>query len=465
MEPSPMATVGRALRRRHWLVWGALLAGCAAALAAASVRHPTYQATAVLALDETQATNQGFDIAVQADQYLTDRYISMATSQPVLTAVCAREGRGCNPVALSRRVTAATLKTTGLLAIGATATSPDAAARLANEVSQELVARNAFEVNAYLGPQSRLLQSQLSALQAQMADVNRSIEEAQVPFQTAASVSNEIAPLLAQLGQLQTQYSATYAKLQDVQVLQTRLANSLLVEQPATPPLQPSDPDPVRYLLVGAAGGLAAGFLGALLLERYRDRLHDRADLAEATGTPVVLAVDGREPAPFGILAQCPIDRAGRAEVTLVAAAAGEPVDEVGLAMAEAVLEQHRRVRLMPTAPLALDGHAPRVPDKTSSSGLVVQVAGPPDVRPWSGAAAFDLTIRCLPGPIWLSPDAGPAILVTTRGATRIVDARRTSQVMRRAGVEPAAAILLAPRAVERWRRRWARYSADESAR
>src|SRR2546427_8482819 len=91
MTVGPLATVGKALRLRHWLVWG--LGGLAAALAlgAASVRTPTYQATAYLNVDESQNVSQGFDIALQADQYLEQRYISLATSHAVLTRVCALE--------------------------------------------------------------------------------------------------------------------------------------------------------------------------------------------------------------------------------------------------------------------------------------------------------------------------------------------------------------------------------------
>lgn len=453
-----MTSVGRALRRRHWLVWGAALAGCAVAFGATFVRPPTYEATAVLALDETQAVNQGFDIAVQADQFLTQRYISMATSQPVLAQVCAREGRGCDPINLSKRVSATALKTTGLMRISATASSPATAARLANEVAQVVVDRNQHEVDAYLSSQQQLLLGQLSRLEVQIANVQASIQAVQVPGRTEAAVSNSLAPLLLQLQQLQNQYSSSYTKLQDVQVLQTRLGSRLMIEQPATPPLRPVDPDPIRYLLVGGVGGLAVGFLGALVLERYRDRIHESAELAEATGCPVVLAVDGREPAalsgPYGFLGQSLVGQSGQARIALVAASTGEPVDEVALAMAEAVMEDHRRVLVVPSAPAALNGHALQPREEPVTSDIVVRAGPAPGNRRRDRPDGFDLTIRCLPGPFWLSRSAGPVILVATRGRARISEARRTSQVLRRAGVEPAAAILLAPATVERWRER-----------
>jgi capsular polysaccharide biosynthesis protein len=452
VEPSPLSTVGRALRRRHWLVWGVTLAACAVAFAATLVRPPTYQATAILALDETQSTNQGFDIAMQADQYLTQRYIAMATSQTVLVQVCAREGSSCDPVTLSRQVSATALKTTGLIAIGATASSAATAARLANEVAAQVQSRNQSEVDAYLGPQRRLLEGQLSQLGAQVTDIERSIAAAQAPGRSDSAVSNSLAPMLLQLQQVQSQYSSTYTRLQDLQVLQTRLGGSLVVEQPASPPARPADPDPLRYLLVGGAGGLAAGFLAALAAERYRNRIQDSAELAEATGTPVVLVVDGSEPTaalgPYGFLGYSGLlGQPGPAQIVLVAASAGEPVDELAMAMAEAVMEDHRRVLVLPAA---LNGQASQQPEEPGASEVVVRagVAQASRGRP----ERFDLTIRCLPGPLWLSRAPGPAFLVATRGRARISDARRTSQVLRGAGVEPAAAILLAPDVVERWR-------------
>jgi capsular polysaccharide biosynthesis protein len=399
----PIATVGRALRRRHWLVWGTALGACVVALVAALVRPPTYQATAVLALDETQTVDQGFDVAMQADQYLTQRYIASATGPGVLGQVCRVEGRGCDAASLARRVSAAALKTTGLIGITANASSPGAASRLANDVARQLLTRNQSEVDAYLAPQRTLLQEQLSQTDGQIADVQRSIQAAQAAGGSEAAVSNAQAPLLLRLQQLQADHTATYSRLQDVRVLQSRLTGSLVIDQPATPPARPIDPDPLRYLLVGGAGGLAAGFLAALAFERYRDRIEDSAELAEATGSPVVLVVDGREPpavaGPRGLLGHAGL--LGPAQVVLVAAAPGEPVNEVAMAM---------------------DG------------------AG--------------LTIHCLPAPVWLGRAVGPAILVATRGRTRRSEARRTSQVLRRGGVEPVAAILLAPDAIERWRER-----------
>ncbi len=122
--------------------------------------------------------------------------------------------------------------------------------------------------------------------------------------------------------------------------------------------------------------------------------------------------------------------------------------------MAEAVMEDHRRVLVVPTGPAGSNGHAPQPPEEPATSDIVVPGGAAPGNRRRDRPDGFDLTIRCLPGPFWLNRASGPVILVATRGRTRISDARRTSDVLRRAGVEPAAAILLAPATVKRWRER-----------
>ena len=81
---SVLDSIGGALRRRHRWVWLPPLAAVAAAGLLAAFLPPTYEATAQLALDEQQEAGLGFDLALQADQYLTQRYVAMATSRPVL---------------------------------------------------------------------------------------------------------------------------------------------------------------------------------------------------------------------------------------------------------------------------------------------------------------------------------------------------------------------------------------------
>jgi capsular polysaccharide biosynthesis protein len=435
MAATPLATVGKALRRRHWLVWGVAGLAGALALGAASVRAPTYQATALLNVDESQTVSQGFDIAIQADQYLEQRYISMATSPAVLARVCSQEDRGCSPTSLSKQVNAAATKATGEIAITSTTSSPESAARLANEVATATLAENQVYVTNALASQRQLLQKQVDQLNRQMAATQQAV-------QAANAANRPDSGPLAQLTLLQNQFQSTYGRLQDLDVKQAQLISGLTIEQVAMPPTKPADPDPVRYVLVGVFGGLAAGFLLALLSERFRDRIIDGADLAEVTGSDVVLAVDYREAAmvigSYGPLSPADVgEEGGGAQLLLVAASPDVPVDRLALDLAEAVAREHRRVLVVPSGP---ERALTEVND--GDAGRLLQP------RPRQPAVRDpDLTIRCaspLARPsMWLKPSAGPAILVAARNRTRFSDARRTAELLRLRGLEPLAALLL----------------------
>jgi capsular polysaccharide biosynthesis protein len=435
MASAPLATVGKALRRWHWLVWAVAGLASAMSLGAASVRTPTYQATALMIVDESQNVSQGFDLALQADQYLEQRYISMATSQAVLARVCSQEGGGCIPATLSKQVGAAATKATGEIAITATTPSPESAVRLADDVARATLVENKNYVTSSQAPQRQLLQKQLDQLNQQMAST-------QLGIQAAHAANKSDSGPLAQLNLLQNQYQTTYGLLQDLDVKQTQLTSGFTIEQLATAPTRPADPDPVRYLLVGLAGGLTIGFLLALLAERFRTRILDGAELAEVTGSDLVLAVDYREApvllASYGLLSpREPQEEAAGAQLLLIAAGPEVPVDDLAMDLAEAAATEHRRVLVVPAGP----GRGLR---EVNHHGAGRQFQARP--RP-PGARGADLTIRCaspLARPsLWLKPSAGPAILVAARNRTRFDEARRTAELLRHLGLEPVAAILL----------------------
>jgi uncharacterized protein involved in exopolysaccharide biosynthesis len=431
MTPVTVSTVGRALRRWHWLIWlPALLAG-ALAYGATFVRQPVYEASALLSIDESTSQTQGFDVAMQADQFLAQRFISLGTSRDVLQAVCSKEGPGCDPVALGRQVRVTTPKATAQLQVVADAPSPDAAARLANEASDALIAANRAQVNDQLVPQRTLLEGQLK-------QVNDQVTQALQQTSAAEAAGRTDAAGLQQLSFLQTQYASTFQRLQDVDVQIEQRGNVLTVEQRATPPAIPVDPDPVRYVLVGVAGGLVAGLLAALVAERLRRRIEHASELAEAVGTDVVLDLSrggatGRA-APYGFLAR--IGRGvpgGRPRaLLLVAATERDGVDDVGTELAQAIAAGHERVLVLPAL---------------GAPAFVVEADG--DRAAADRSEDVDMAIHCsLPPPQdpalhRLKPPFDRAVVVATRGGTTFAEARRIANLLRAVGVEVAAALLL----------------------
>lgn len=397
-----LGSVGGALRRRHRLVWLPALAAIAAAGVLATVLPPTYEATALLAMDEQQQAGLGFDLALQADQYLTQRYVAMATSDPVLERACGEAGNGCDPAVLAGRLTVQPTKAAGVISVTARDRDAAQAERLANAVAQQLVVQNRSQATASAAPSRNYLRGQLDQLQQQ--------EDAlQSRLATIPRGSGPDDAVLAQLTQVQQQYAATYGRAQDLGVQQARLSAALLVRQEASMPSRPADPDLVRYVLVAAACGLTAGFLLALLVDRLDPRLRDAADLAAASGAEVVLNADPRVAAAECCALLLQGGGGGWQEVLVVAASRVDAYEDVRDALAEAATQLRQ--------PMTVAGAPPPVTDPTTL------------VRARTASAA---------------------VVVATRGRTPAEDVRRTAQLLRRAGVGVGAAVLQPDRAEPR---------------
>ena len=446
MRTPPYSTVGRALRRKLWLIAFFMVAGGAAAYQAAAVRPPVYEASTLVSIDQSQAASQGFDAAIQADQFLASRFISRATSRAVLQDVCKKEGLGCDPVALARQVRVTTPKATAQLEIFVASSSPSTAARLANEVADALIARNRAQVDQAMGSQRTFLQGQLKAQGDQLAQALQ-----QVTANEAAG--RQDAAGMSQLSFLQIEYSGTYRRLQDLEVQRSQLGDVLSVEQRAVPPRKPVDPDPVRYVAVGLACGLVAGLLLALLAEGMRTRIYRSSDLADAAGTDIVvdfsrklLRGTGR---PYAYLAR--ISLAGPAEqppaLLLVGSTLGERVNDVGQELANTVAASGRRVLVL-LAPTPRRGgwwwHKNDGPSKV----LVEPDGSAGQPRSRSGEEV-DLVIHCSlppmldPSATWLRAMPDRAIVIATKGLTRLGEVRQTVEMLDRTRVHVVAAIML----------------------
>src|SRR5207245_4855519 len=177
---------------------------------------------------------------------------------------------------------------------------------------------------------------------------------------TKAPIANTTAPLLADLNTSQSQYTATFNRLQDLDVQKSRLQSLLSVQQRALPPTAPIDPNLALYLAVSVAAGLLVGFLAALLAERLDDRIRDSGQLAEATGSQLVLEMpkpprkrgegqqQEREAASYALAHASMLVRQARVRsVLVVAATLGDHVDDVVLGLARAAADFGDRVLVL----------------------------------------------------------------------------------------------------------------------
>jgi capsular polysaccharide biosynthesis protein len=467
-----LKTINGAFRHFWWLMCLITVIGLLGAGLTARQRPPTYQATATLNLDSTQSLGQGFDTALQSDQFLSQRFIQLASSRAVLQQACTTTKiKGCDPVPLAKQVSATNSRATGLIDVSVKSGSPKDAASLANAIADEVVRQNRAQADAYLDPTRSLLQGQLKQQDDRIQSIRGQINSVQRSGATEGSITNSTAPLLADLNTAQSQYTATFNRLQDLDVVKSRLQSLLSVQQRALPPTAPIDPNLPVYLAVGLAAGLLVGFLAALLAERLDDRIRDSGQLAEATGSQLVLEMpkpptgrregeqSEREAASYALAhASMLVRQEGVRSVLVVAATLGDQVDDVGLGLARAAADFGDRVLVLQSSGTGNGGeaHGGREPSHRNwalerTSKVVVEAVAKEDVsRELTTADGFDLIIACTPPPGYSSnamsivTSTDLAIVVATRGRTRFKEARWASELLRHTGVPVAGAILRA---------------------
>ena len=469
-ERAALRTVTSAIKHRRYVLIAIIALVTLAAGVASIVRPPTYQGTALLFVDERFNSSQGFDLALQAGELLSAHFIETATSRPVLERACsgkyfdtpATVGYACSPEGLLASVTANTVRGTSWIAVNVNSRSAPESAALANAVARAMIDQNQADIEQLLAPTKSFLEGELNRLQTAIAAEQAQIAQLQKqsnPNSFNGSNSAAIAAHQATLSLLQSQYSATYARIQDLVIEQNRLAGSLTEVQTATIPNKPIDPDPLRYLLAGLLAGLCLGLAAVLIIDRFDDRIFDTEALARAAGTRLVVEVgprprteSGRTFEPYALArASLVAQHPTLTKVLVVAASSRDHVRRVASALGMAGVKAGQTV-------LVVDAQAHNYvmhqqSGRNGSKMTIVSTHSNGDTRIPVDAIAdpegkYDLTIMSAPSPdvdptaVSLARMADVAIIVATAAKTRFSEARRTADSLRMAGVEVVASIL-----------------------
>jgi len=266
-EPRSGKTVTGLLRRRRLWIIGTVAAFVAAADVIALLTPVTYQASALLVIDQ-RVTSPTADLnaAITTGQLLAAHYIKMATSTAVLDGVCADAG-DCSANALKSHVSASAVKGTDLLSVTVTDSSPSGATNLANLVAAKLLAEHRREVAASLKPAKAYLDGELSRIWKELGS-------AKPQFVTVT----------------QAAYTTAYNKREAVAEQEARMDGSLSLVSAAAIPTAPAYSQTKLYLVAGLVIGLVVALILALLAERIDKRIFDTQELSDATSAPLVLA-------------------------------------------------------------------------------------------------------------------------------------------------------------------------------
>jgi capsular polysaccharide biosynthesis protein len=253
--PLDVGRIGAAIRRYARPVAIVVIAAMAIALLVSMLSPARYQATARIASDTTTVAGAPVDANAAAGSLASAR--ELVSAPGVLTAVAATLPNA-TAGSLAPRVTAAVETDAAILDVTATAADGAGAARLANAVATTFLARRA-------------------AAQRQVATRARDALATQVE---AAGAGTPATPL-----------TAMRERIGDLAVAQATAGADLRLAERATAPAHRSAPHPLRSALLAGLAALLLAVAAAVVRDRRRPRVDDRADELAAEARLPLLSV------------------------------------------------------------------------------------------------------------------------------------------------------------------------------
>jgi tyrosine-protein kinase len=250
------------LRERVWIIVACTVLVFAAAVLYVKVAPRSYQATAELEVQAASSDNTvlaPLPVLHSSGDPTTDVLTgaSLVTRQPVAAAVVSSLGLKMSPSAALDAVSATPIGQTDLVAVQATASSPQLAQRLANAFVTQTIALSTAAMHASIQGEMPTLKDQLAA----------------VPSGQRYGAGT--------LG----------AQIQELEQLLLQKDPTLVSEAPAVLPTAPSSPKTKLSLVAGLVAGLLVGVGAAFLFHALDPRLRREEQLRERFGLPILARI------------------------------------------------------------------------------------------------------------------------------------------------------------------------------
>ncbi len=267
------------LRRRKRTVLAVVVLAVATAIGLSVVQHPVYGAKADILLDPNGSTSlfNGGSGQPQIDPKLViDTETKMIESKPVRAAVEATRGR-------VPKVAASRVDETLIIQLTGYGGSASAAADTANAYADAYITLRQNQATDDLASAGTALQQKLDDLQAQVDQIDKSVNDTPAAQRDAFRASQA-----AQRDALTAQQSLFRQRLDELQVDTQLRAGAAHIVARATPPKAPVKPTPVRNALLALAVGILLGVGVACVQEYLDDSIRTKEDLARLSGLPVI---------------------------------------------------------------------------------------------------------------------------------------------------------------------------------
>jgi Mrp family chromosome partitioning ATPase/capsular polysaccharide biosynthesis protein len=300
-EPTPPSALPNSLprtfqhiRRRIALVAVVTVVGGLLSLGASQIIKPTYTATALLAVNDTDASSDG-----RASDVAVDTQIAMLQSQEFLkrayNAVSHDERLSATVprvIDLERRLKVIQVLKSPLIAVAFGAKSPTDAADIANKIARVFVEDPFLQGVESVADASRGLSHQIAVLEAALRRVEskepdgKSLSANDDPNLEASNLRDQIAGL---------RLSQSLGELRDERRRET-LAMSPPVQLVALaqPPARPSSMNPKMIVVPATVASAIFSLALALMLGQFDQRIYFPSDLAESFAFPCAGAVPRR---------------------------------------------------------------------------------------------------------------------------------------------------------------------------
>jgi capsular exopolysaccharide synthesis family protein len=261
-EDQSLIRYGMILRERKWLIVACALLVFAASAVYVKVAPRTYQAEAemeVQAANSANAVLSALPILHQTGDPTEDVLTgaSLTTTQPVAAAVVRALHLNMSAGAALGDVQASPIGQAGLVAVLATAATPQLAQRLANGFVDQAIALSTARMHAAIRAELPALQSELAA----------------VPLAQRYG--------LGSIGEQVTQ----------LQLLEHQNDPTLVSAASASLPTAPSSPKTKLSLVAGLIGGLLVGIGAAFLFHALDPRVRREEQLRDRFGLPILARI------------------------------------------------------------------------------------------------------------------------------------------------------------------------------
>ncbi|WP_133905429.1 exopolysaccharide biosynthesis protein [Actinophytocola oryzae] len=274
-DTARLAVVWHVLRQRWRLLIVIAVLGGLVGVGASLVFSPGYKTSASVLL-------QG---ARDPDQLLTEAQV--AKSSVVLDHAAAALKWGVSGADLTPQVSAAVAEG-NIIAITATADTPERAQQLADRVAQEYVTYSTQLLATTADASAQVSQEQQQTLRQQIIETNQKISDLHNSAgqgQTIDSVG-----VRTELEQLRTALSQATSKLDELDTATGQA--KMVVMGPSERPTSPAAPTMTDFVAGGAAVFFLLGLFGHLFAARSDKRLRDEASIVSALGSGVLGGLD-----------------------------------------------------------------------------------------------------------------------------------------------------------------------------